>query len=189
MKNPKSSVIWFRRLFRAKIGAGNVELARLDDVARLVASLHAASWRNTYRDIFPQAYLDDEVATERLQHWRMRVIELANGSGEIFLASISRKPAGFLCIESGPGKEWGAFVDNLHVLPHLRGANIGARLLARGEDWALRHDHRQLYLWVFEENHAARRFYRREGWRDAERQLHVIPGGDSRPVRRMIKRP
>ena len=117
------------------------------------------------------------------------VIELANGSGEIFLASISRKPAGFLCIESGPGKEWGAFVDNLHVLPHLRGANIGARLLARGEDWALRHDHRQLYLWVFEENHAARRFYRREGWRDAERQLHVIPGGDSRPVRRMIKRP
>ena len=175
------------------VSVNSVELARLDEVARLIASLHAASWRNTYRGIFPQAYLDFQVEAERLQHWRMRVIELANrigeGAGEIFLASISGKPAGFLCIESGAEKEWGAFVDNLHVLPHLRGANIGAHLLARGEVWALGHGHRQLYLWVFEENHAARRFYQREGWYDAERQWHVIPGGESRPVRRMIKRP
>lgn len=174
---------------------GSVELVRLDAVARLIASLHAASWRNTYRGIFPQAYLDDEVEAERLQHWKMRVIELAHGNGmgegngEIFLASISGEPAGFLCIESGAEKEWGAFVDNLHVLPHLRGANIGAQLLACGEVWALSHGHRQLYLWVFEENRAARRFYQREGWCDAERQSHVIPGGESRPVWRMIKRP
>ena len=81
------------------------------------------------------------------------------------------------------------FADNLHVLPRFRGTNIGGHLLARGEDWARRHDQAQLYLWVFEENHAARRFYRREGWRDAERQLHEIPGGEKRAVWRLIKRP
>ena len=166
-----------------------VELARLDEIAAQVAGQHAASWKSAYRGIYPDVYLDGDIEAERRSHWQQRVAELAKGSGEIFLASISRQPAGFLCIEIGPEKEWGAFVDNLHVLPARRGAKIGASLLARGEEWALRRGQRQLYLWVFEENHAARRFYQREGWRDGERQLHEIPGGAHKPVWRLIKRP
>ncbi len=158
------------------------------DVARCVADLHAANWKNAYRGIFPDAYLDNEVEAERLRHWQKRVPELVNGNGEIFLASVARRPAGFLCIEIGPDKEWGALVDNLHVLPRFRGTNLGVRLLTTGEDWARRHGQTQLHLWVFEENQAARRFYQREGWREAERRPDEIPGGEERIVWRLIKR-
>jgi hypothetical protein len=54
--------------------------------------------------------------------------------------------------------------------------------------WARAHGQRQLYLWVFERNHAARRFYLRQGWRVAQRRLDPIPGGGRRMVLRLVKR-
>ncbi len=169
-------------------GRNDIDEARQAEIARCVAGLHAANWKNAYRGIFSDVYLDNDVEAERLSHWQKRVPELVRGNGEIFVASVSNKPAGFLCVEIGPEKEWGALVDNLHVLPRFRGTSIGAKLLSAGEDWARRHDQSQLHLWVFEENHAARRFYQREGWREAERRPDTIPDGRERIVWRLIKR-
>lgn len=157
-------------------------------IARVAARIHAASWKVAYRGLFPDHYLDHEIDAERRQYWRKRVPQLFAGEGEIFLATVAGCTAGFLCIEVGEEREWGAYVDNLHVLPHLRGANIGGALLARGAAWARAHGQRQLYLWVFERNHAARRFYLRQGWRVAQRRLDPIPGGGRRMVLRLVKR-
>jgi len=156
-------------------------------IARVVADIHAASWKVAYRGLFPDHYLDHEISAERRHYWGNRVLQLFAGEGEIFLATIAGRTAGFLCIEVGEEREWGAYVDNLHVLPHLRGANIGGALLARGAAWARAHGQRQLYLWVFERNRAARRFYLRHGWRVAQRRLDAIPGGGRRMVLRMVK--
>lgn len=160
---------------------------RHEDIARRVARLHAQSWKSAYRGIFPDAYLDAEVETDRLHHWRRRVPELATGQGEILLATVGDRDAGFLCIQIGPGRKWGAFVDNLHVLPRMRGSGIGVALLEAGADWARAHGQSRLYLWVFEKNHAARRFYEREGWHAAGRERHAIPSGERLPVWRMVK--
>jgi GNAT superfamily N-acetyltransferase len=158
-----------------------------ESIAPLVASLHAASWKVAYRGIFADAYLDSEVEAERLRHWQQRVPELAAATGEIFLASLGDRPVGFVCLEIGTEREWGAYVDNLHVLPNLRGQRIGARLLARAAEWARGQGAAQLYLWVFEANQQARRFYAREGWHAAERNIQEIPGGGLRPMWRMVK--
>ena len=157
-----------------------------DSIAPLVAGLHAASWKVAYRGIFTDDYLDGEVEVERLHHWRQRLPALVQGTGEIFLATLAKEPVGFLCIELGPEREWGAYVDNLHVLPNLRGQRIGARLLARAAQWARAQGASSMYLWVFEANHQARRFYEREGWRAQERQVQDIPGGGARPMWRMV---
>lgn len=153
-----------------------------DTIAPLIAGLHAASWKVAYRGIFADAYLDGAVEAERLGHWQRRVPELVAGNGEIFLARLGQEAVGFVCVEIGPEREWGAFVDNLHMLPRLRGRRIGALLLARAAEWARAHGESQLYLWVFEANQQARRFYEREGWHAAERQIQEIPGGGERPV-------
>ena len=158
------------------------------EISRTIAALHAASWKSAYRGIFPDHYLDHDVESERLVYWRKRVPELMAGQGEIYLAKVAGEPAGFLCIENGPEKEWGAFVDNLHVVPEQRGARIGARLLERGAAWAGKQGQKQLYLWVYELNHAARQFYAREGWQEAERVAAVVTGGQERFVLRLIKR-
>ncbi|HEX9392235.1 MAG TPA: GNAT family N-acetyltransferase [Usitatibacteraceae bacterium] len=164
-----------------------MDILRHDDIVPLVARLHADSWKVAYRGIFADAYLDGEVEAERLNHWRHRVPELAAGTGEIFLARLGADAVGFVCIEVGDGREWGAYVDNLHVLPHLRGQRIGALLLERAAQWARAQGEAQMYLWVFEANQQARRFYEREGWRAAERNIQEIPGGGERPMWRMVK--
>lgn len=162
--------------------------ARRPAIARQIAALHAASWKAAYRGLFADAYLDGDVEGERLRYWQRRIEALAAGTGEIFLATIGAVPAGFLCIENDTEPEWGAFVDNLHVLPRWQGANLGGRLLDRGAAWARGHGQRQLYLWVFEKNYPARRFYARDGWQLAEKQVHDIPGGGRRSTLRLIKR-
>jgi GNAT superfamily N-acetyltransferase len=161
---------------------------RADEIAPLVARLHADSWKIAYRGLFSDDYLDHEVDAERLVHWRSRVPELTAGCGEIFLARLGDKAVGFACIEIGPEREWGAYVDNLHVLPDLRGQRIGCLLLEHAAGWARQHGQAQLYLWVFEGNLQARAFYAREGWLAAERNEQAIPGGGMRPMWRMVKK-
>ena len=163
------------------------ETTAQDAIAPLVAGLHAASWKVAYRGIFADDYLDHAVDNERLLHWLRRMPELRAGTGEIFLAWLGADAAGFVCIEIGAEREWGAYVDNLHVLPDLRGQRIGTLLLARAAQWASAHGETQMYLWVFEANLQARHFYEREGWRAVERQIQGIPGGGECAMWRMVK--
>ncbi len=162
---------------RAKPKKVDFTKLKIEQIPALIAPLHSASWRVVYRGIFGDAYLDHEVESDRLRHWQARVPELVDGVGEIFLATIAGVPAGFLCIEIGPQHERGAYVDNLHMLPHLRGYGVGKLLVAAAGAWAVKHGEHQLYLRVYEDNKAARQFYTREGWREIAREVEVVPGG------------
>lgn len=172
---------------RAKSKSVDFTKLNIEQIPPLIAPLHAASWRVAYRGIFDDAYLNNEVNEERLRHWQARVPDLIRGVGEIFLATIAGVPAGFLCIEIGPERERGAFVDNLHMLPHLRGRGVGKLLVAAASKWALKHGEHQLYLRVFEDNKQARQFYAREGWRKVAREVEVVPGGGSAAMLVLIK--
>lgn len=125
--------------------------------ATLIARLHAASWRSTYRGQLTDAYLDREVEAERLVHWRALLADPRQGDlvllhGDVGFAAVRGHDPGF-----------GALLDNLHVDPARRGGGIGAallrdvvrRLVARGES--------VMHLWVFDANTRAQAFYRRHG--------------------------
>ena len=151
-----------------------------DDIVNLIAPLHAASWKSAYRGILSDHYLDYVVDGERRVHWRRRVRELRQGDGEIFLAKIANEPVGFLCIERSDVAEngiQGAYVNNLHVLPHLKRQGIGSALLQHGAGWARRHGFDSMFLFVYEDNLSAREFYRRDGWHAVARTMSELPDG------------
>jgi ribosomal protein S18 acetylase RimI-like enzyme len=159
-------------------------------IANLIAPLHAKSWQSAYRGIMPDHFLDFVVEGERLSHWRRRVAELREGSGEIFLARLNDDPVGFICIESNTVEETGytgAYVNNLHVLPHLKRQGIGSALLRAGEEWARKHDYDRLFLFVFEDNLQAREFYRADGWHAVERLMSELPDGALAAELRLVK--
>ncbi len=160
------------------------------DIVTIIARLHSDSWLNTYRGILADTYLDGNLETERLRYWQQRVkaLQAMQDQGEIFLVQVGKQPAGFLCIEIGPEAEWGAYVDNLHVLPHWQGQGIGAQLLKCGAEWAKDRGAKQMYLWVLEKNADARHFYAREGWREAEHQRHEMPDSQAHAAIRLIYR-
>jgi ribosomal protein S18 acetylase RimI-like enzyme len=161
-----------------------------DDIANLIAPLHAKSWQSAYRGIMPDHFLDFIVEGERLSHWRRRVLELQTGNGEIFLARLNDEPVGFLCIEANDLAETGikgAYVNNLHVLPQLKRQGIGSALLKHGEDWARAHGYDSLFLFVFEDNQQARAFYRADGWHAVERLMSELPDGSLAAELRLVK--
>lgn len=163
---------------------------KTNQIASLIAPLHARSWQSAYRGIMPDHFLDFVVEGERMAHWRRRVRELEEGNGEIFLARLNDEPVGFLCIEANEMAETGiegAYVNNLHVLPHLKRQGIGTALLQHGAEWARRQGYKSMFLFVFEDNTDARAFYRADGWHTVDRMMSELPGGALAAELRLVK--
>ena len=87
----------------------------------------------------------------------------------------------------GVDATWGTLIDNLHVLPGLKGRGIGRRLLeAAALETRRRFPDDGIYLFVFEANAAARRFYASVGGREVERAAVEPPGGGSQVHWRVV---
>lgn len=134
-------------------------IAKFTD-AKAVAQLHIENWRNTYRGIMPDWYLDDAITEERMSLWESRLSGIPNEQQYVVIAEVSGKPAGFACVLLDEEPEWGACLDNLHVLPQLRCLGIGRALFSKVTQWVLKtKPDLPIHLWVFESNTNARGFY------------------------------
>ena len=101
------------------------EIAASD--ADAIAQLHALSWRDSYRGILRDSYLDGPIFEERLVLWNNRLLEPT--SGDIGLLALSgTNPVGFIVACVAYDARWGTYLDNLHVLPKERGKGIGTKL-------------------------------------------------------------
>lgn len=154
-----------------------------------VAALHAASWRSAYRGILSDSYLDASVQSEREQLWQRRLAHSHRERQYVLLAEQKQTLVGFACVLLDEEPEWGACLDNLHVLPNYTGNGLGGQLLQRVAGWvATTVPNWPMHLWVFEANQRARRFYRRYGAEPVESRAIAMPGGGAPPILRYIWR-
>lgn len=162
--------------------------------ARAVASIHAESWRINYRGALSDAFLDGEVARNRLDLWQERLS--APADDQVVLVARQKhgtQPAemgegniiGFACAYFNDDQQWGTLLDNLHVAPGAQRRGIGALLLVAVAGWSRSRDPRVgLHLWVLEQNQKARQFYERFHALDVGGDVWDPPGGGSAPRRR-----
>jgi GNAT superfamily N-acetyltransferase len=130
----------------------NVRPLRAGD-ADIVAQIHAASWRDAYRGMLSDTYLDGDLVGERRAVWHSRL----QGPQLGLLALHESKPVGF------------AF-----VLPGHRGAGVGTRLLHELSGQAPRGG---IHLWVYAQNARARAYYERLGAQELEQEAADTPDG------------
>jgi GNAT superfamily N-acetyltransferase len=143
-----------------------------------IASLHTASWRNTYRGILPDAYLDGPIAEERANLWRTRLASPGADRRQVLLVEGEEGLVGFVCVLLDQEPLWGACLDNLHVLPGLRGRGLGRQLFSSAAQWVVSEEPGwPMHLWVFEANYGARRFYDALGGRVVGHRLKETPAG------------
>lgn len=93
------------------------------------------------------------------EHVGLIADELFSYHEEVWLAEEGGLPVGFLAIRRSRTEGW-EVLEKLYVEPEAQSRGIGAALLDRAK--ALRPD--GLYLWVFQKNEGARRFYERHGF-------------------------
>ena len=158
----------------------------LPDEAEAIAQMHAASWQKHYRGILRDDYLNQNVLTDRLEVWQER-FEHPKETQHIIVATDNEQCCGFACTYADFHEEYGALLDNLHVLSAWQGRGIGAELIRKSARWVQQQDkHSGFYLWVFEDNTNALAFYKRMGGTVQEKTVVENPGGGSAPVLRII---
>ena len=144
-----------------------------DDLARV----HVAAWRETYRGLLPDAYLDRMSTTEQARRFRAGLAFA--GPFDATLAAADRD--GLVGYASGgpsrtrrPGE---AEISTLYVLRRAQGAGLGRRLTREMARVLAASGFRALAISVLRDNLPARDFYEHLGGRADAPRREPGPGG------------
>jgi GNAT superfamily N-acetyltransferase len=147
-----------------------------------IAALHATSWRNAYRGMLPDSFLDEQIDGERLEFWKTRFDSTAPDRRLVLKAVRDGALQGFVCVMLDLEPEWGARLDNIHVRPEHKGKGVGHELFKAAREWiATKEPGMAMHLWCIERNQTARRFYERQGGVVAESAVRHVAMGLSLP--------
>ena len=150
--------------------------------AATIAAIHAASWREVYRGILPDRFLDHDVAEERRRYWDAA---LANPrDGDFTLTALRGGTVrGFISVARGGEHGYDAVIDSLHVMPGGRDAGLGRRLIGRAVARLIDEGASSVALRVYEANESAIRFYVRLGGRRDGTGIDPFAGADMPDIR------
>jgi GNAT superfamily N-acetyltransferase len=123
---------------------------------RAVAEFQTRCWREAYRGLVPQSYLDRVTVADREIRWRERMV---SGGRWVALAEAGGLLVGVVSwgttdVPGAPALE----LKSLYVDRDHRGTGVAAALLQR----AVRED--PAHRWVFRDNSRARAFYAEHGF-------------------------
>lgn len=165
---------------------GEIREAGIGDAAE-IAAIHVASWRVTYADLLPPAYLGQLRVAHVSRRWQRR-LQAREPAERILVATHADHVAGFVTF--GPARDRGedsgfaGEVTMLYVRPELEGLGVGSRLLVRAVDELRAADLYWAIIWAVDGNRSAIDFYQRHGFQlDGARRVDPIGGGQTPLVR------
>ena len=144
-----------------------IRSATINDIPD-IAALHTQSWRDAYAGILAASFLSVQLEREFTSYWRDIDIQ----TRDVVLVAKNERLCGFIAVWCRPTP----YIDNLHVNPSLRSNNIGTALMSAAAREMLTRGHTTAYLWVFESNEKAVRFYERMGGAIVEKAPQDIFG-------------
>lgn len=139
-----------------------IRKATADDAAE-IANVHLNSWREAYRNLLPQDFLDQLPLTfkRRMNSWKQtaampdRALYVAEGKSGIVGFSVFTPPRDKDMSEHG---ELGA----IYLLEKFKGKGIGAALLKLGMQQLVAWKYSKAYCWVLQNNPTIE-FYEKSG--------------------------
>lgn len=147
------------------------------DDAEALADVHVRAWRQTYRGLLPDLYLDRLSEPLHARRWRKRLLRAA--PGETDLAGADRD--GLVAyVSGGPmrgGAEDEAEITTLYVLRRAQGQGLGRRLLAGAARVLMGAGMASLSLTVLRGNRPAHAFYEALGGEAGAPLVRRGPGG------------
>ena len=139
-----------------------VRRASVEDAAE-IANVHLNSWRETYRDLLPQEFLDQLPLTfkHRMNMWKQFVSE---NKKHIFVAEAKTGIVGFSVFVAARDASMYGYgeVEAIYLLKNFKGKKIGATLLKLGMNALIEMGYTKAYCWVLEGNPTIK-FYESSG--------------------------
>lgn len=150
-----------------------IRYLRPDDDRNAVSRVYEESWKHAYRGIISDSYLDSIPAgrwASNLDRQGMRSMVLTV-EGEIVGTS------GFCPARAEDMRGWGEIVS-IYFLPEYMGRGYGGQLMRAVIGELSKMGFENIYLWVLEKNHRARRFYEKLGFRPDGGTVETEIGAD-----------
>jgi len=135
-----------------------------------IAAIHIESWKDSYSDVLPAKFLGGQIDSDFKRYWNEIDIQIE----DIVMVAARESIVGFLAVWCRPIP----FIDHLHVRPSQRSKKIGSALMKTVAKELVNEGHKTAYLWVFENNKKAIRFYERLGGIQKEQSIKNVFGYD-----------
>lgn len=137
-----------------------------------ISHIYEESWKYAYKDIIPQSYLKS-IPTG---HWipnldKAGMNTLVLIGNDTFIGTSSYCKSRFSDFDS-----FGEIVS-IYFLPQYMGKGYGKQLLDAAINELTKLGYRDIFLWVLEENHRARKFYEKAGFVLSDNYLDDNIGG------------
>jgi len=162
-----------------------VRRATRADVPAL-AKVNVEAWRNAYRGIVPDSFLDGMDVERRERGWARWValpppdavfVATDDGDGVVAYCGVSAVRE---ARDAHPALRTGE-LQAIYALPTVLGGGAGHAVHEAGLESLAETGFGHVVLWVFEDNLIARRFYERHGW-SSDGVRDVFEVGDARPI-------
>ena len=171
-----------------------IRAARPED-ADACAAAHIEGWRNGYRHLLPDEFLDaPEFATQRIDRWRSWTWADEFVDAQLYVGELRGRVVGFgLCgrersqpvcdqISVGTSRSPGAPADAsdrttrgevyaFYLHPDAWGTGVAPALISRCQEHLRDIGFREAVLWVLRDNPRARHFYENAGWSPTGREM------------------
>jgi ribosomal protein S18 acetylase RimI-like enzyme len=147
--------------------------ADAEDLARV----HVRSWRESYRDLLPDAYLARMSEADFTRRFR-RALTLPGPNDVTLIAAARHGLIGY--VQGGPSRarrEGEGEIQTLYVLRQAQGLGLGKRLLSGAARALAAQGARSLLIAVLRDNTRARAFYEHLGGEAEPATLERGPGG------------
>ncbi|MDZ5471998.1 GNAT family N-acetyltransferase [Bacillus sp. 31A1R] len=127
--------------------------------AKGIASVHVQSWRETYRGIINQEFLDSLKEESRYELWKESLKSEQNGYAYV-AKNESGEIVGFASFGVERTKKFGieAELYAIYLLDGYKGQKVGSKLFYAGLQQILKLNLKSLMVWVLNEN-PSKRFY------------------------------
>ena len=164
-----------------------IRLVSVKEVAELNA-LARTAFAQTFADHNQpenvEKYLDESFTIEKLTE------ELNNKNSQFFFALVDDNPVGFLKVNIGAAQTElkdgdGMELQRIYVLQDYHGRSVGQVLFEKAKSLAIEGNYPYLWLGVWEENHRALNFYRKNGFVPFDK--HIFKMGDEEQTDWMMK--
>jgi GNAT superfamily N-acetyltransferase len=144
-----------------------------------VARVQVETWRAAYAHVLPREQLQALSVERRAEHWR---------DYPPIVADVDDEVVGFVSVGASRDDDADGELYAIYVHPDHWSTGAGRALIEAGEAELRRLGHRDVVLWVLEDNPRARPFYERAGWATdgAKRAIEIF--GNEVPEVRYRKR-
>ena len=138
-----------------------------------MARVSVDTWRLTYRDILPKAYLE-RMRLNRHESQRSRMMHAQGVHHFVAIEPSAGEVVGF--VSCGPTRNVGGItgeIYELYVQNGFQGRGVGRRLFRAARDRLARDGHQSMIVWVLDANPNLPFYPRQGGWRHSRKTIRV----------------